>query len=136
MITGNQASFDNSLRVMEEEKEKSKQEKQQLLNDLTWTSDKLMEAEQEIRDREETHKNYVEKNIDESNKMLELYEADKMKNNNEISSLKDEIAKQEEEARKARKFYNKRMREVDCQLLETNRKVLEQKKRNQAMEKT
>ena len=95
-----------------------------------------MEAEQEIRDREETHKNYVEKNIDESNKMLELYEADKMKNNNEISSLKDEIAKQEEEARRARKFYNKRMSEVDCQLLETNRKVLEQKKRNQAMEKT
>ena len=124
----NQASLDNSLRATEEELEKSKQVNQQLLNDLTLSSDKLMEAEQEIRDKEETYRNYVEKTNDERNRMLEVYETASVESNNEITRLKIEILKKEEEALKARRFYNKRMREVDNQLTETKEKVIEQKK--------
>ena len=63
LVNDNQENLDNSLRVTGEEQEKLKQINQQLLDDLTLSADKLMEADQEVRNREYDFLVYPHKNM-------------------------------------------------------------------------
>ena len=134
MLNENQTNLDISTKAIEEEQTKLKQINQKLLDDLSFSADKLLEAGQEIRDKDEIYSKYVEKIDKERNRMQETYETISLENNNEITRLKIELSKKEE-AKKANRFNNKRMKEVDDELTEAKRKITVQNKMLRAWQK-
>merc|ERR1711874_191660 len=92
MALEGQTNLDKSLRSMEEEREKTMKINQELVDDSAELADRLMEAEQDIKDKDEKFKEMVQQHERENEARLERYEAESEKNNGEILQLKTKLS--------------------------------------------